>query len=88
MNEIFKYEGLRGDDEPQKSGNSVNWNNAIDSALNTLLAFFGKGQNSQTTTPEKQNVNVTVQQDKTLTYIGLGCLALMGIFVLTNSGKK
>lgn len=87
MNEILKYEGLRGDDEPQKSGNGVNWNNAIDSALNTLLAFFGKGQ-SQTSTPEKQNVNVTVQQDKTLTYIGLGCLALMGIFLLTNSGKK
>jgi len=87
MNEILKYEGLRGDDENQKSGNGVNWNNAIDSALNTLLAFFGKGQN-QTSTPEKQNVNVTVQQDKTLTYIGLGCLALMGIFILTNSGKK
>ena len=85
MNEILKYEGLRGDDAPQKNG--INWNNAIDSALNTLLAFFGKGQN-QTSTPEKQNVNVTVQQDKTLTYIGLGCLALMGIFILTNSGKK
>ncbi len=88
MNEILKYEGLRGDDEPQKSGNVVNWNKAIDSALDTLLAFFGKGQNQQTSTPEKQNVNVTVQNDKTLTYIGLGCLALMGIFLLTNSGKK
>lgn len=87
MNEILKYEGLRGDDD-ESGKNGVNWNNAIDSALNTLLAFFGKGQNQQTTTPEKQNVNVTVQQDKTLMYIGLGCLALMGIFVLTNSGKK
>lgn len=86
MNEILKYEGLRGDDDDGK--NRIDWNHMTDSVLDALKAFFGKdGQNSNTNNGQNP-FNVTVQQDKTLMYIGLGCLALMGIFVLTNSGKK
>lgn len=47
--------------------------------------------NSNTNTNTNTNGGGTVgvqQQDKTLLYIGVGALALMAIFMITNSGRR
>lgn len=97
MNEILNGHGLRGDFDwsglitslldtggkiattaitakngGQSSGGNYDFNNHNNSNTNTN----GGG----TVAPQ--------QQDKTLLYIGVGALALMAIFMITNSGRR
>lgn len=44
--------------------------------------------NSNTNTNGSGGTVVVQQQDKTLLYIGVGALALMAIFMITNSGRR
>lgn len=93
MNEILNGHGLRGDE--------VWWQELLKQALNiggqAATAAINKGNSQNTNNPYNVNNNtntngggtvVTQQQDKTLLYIGVGALALMAIFMITNSGKR
>lgn len=86
MNEILNGHGLRGDE--------VWWQELLKQALNiggeAAKAAINKGnsQNTNTNTNAGGGTVVVQQQDKTLLYIGVGALALMAIFMITNSGKR
>ena len=90
MNEILNGHGLRGD------GN-FDWSGLIKSLLDvggevaTTAINAKNGTNTNTNTNASTNGGGTVtvvQQDKTLLYIGVGALALMAIFMITNSGRR
>ena len=92
MNEILNGHGLRGD---------FDWSGLINSLIKTggdiaTTAITAKN-GGQSTDFNNSNTNtngggggtvVVQQQDKTLLYIGVGALALMAIFMLTNSGRR
>lgn len=87
MNEILNGHGLRGDE--------VWWQELLKQALNiggqAATAAINKGNNPYNVNGNTNGGGGTVvvqQQDKTLLYIGVGALALMAIFMITNSGKR
>ena len=95
MNEILNGHGLRGD---------FDWSGLINSLIKTggdiaTTAITAKNGGQSTGNYDFNNSNtntngggggtvVVQQQDKTLLYIGVGALALMAIFMLTNSGRR
>lgn len=97
MNEILNGHGLRGDFDWSGLINSL-IKTGGDIATTAITAKNG-GQstggnydfnnNSNTNTNSGGDGTVVVQQqDKTLLYIGVGALALMAIFMITNSGRR
>lgn len=89
MNEILNGHGLRGD-------LNIDWSDVINSFIKTggevAAAIINKGNSQNTNTNTNANGGggtvTIVQQDKTLLYIGVGALALMAIFMITNSGRR
>lgn len=93
MNEILNGDGL-----------GVWWQDLITQAVNiggqAATAAINKGNSQNTNNPYNFNDNtntntnggggtvIVQQQDKTLLYIGVGALALMAIFMITNSGRR
>lgn len=97
MNEILNGDGLRGEWWQDLLTQALNiGGQAATAAINKNTGGQSTGgnydfnnNNSNTNTNGGGGGTVVVQQqDKTLLYIGVGALALMAIFMITNSGRR
>lgn len=97
MNEILNGHGLRGDFD--WSGLITSLLDTGGKIATTAITAKNSGQstggnydfNNHNNSNTNTNGGGTVspqQQDKTLLYIGVGALALMAIFMITNSGRR
>ncbi len=97
MNEILNGHGLRGDFD--WSGLITSLLDTGGKIATTAITAKNSGQSTGGNYDFNNNSNtntngggggtvVTQQQDKTLLYIGVGALALMAIFMITNSGRR
>lgn len=97
MNEILNGHGLRGDFDWSglinsfiKTGGEIATTaiTAKNSGKSTGGNYdFNNNNNSNTNTNGGGTITIK-QQDNTLLYIGVGALALMAIFMITNSGRR
>lgn len=96
MNEILNGDGLRGVWWQDLLTQAFNIGGQVATAAITKNSGQSTGggnydfnNNSNTNTNGGGGGTVVVQQqDKTLLYIGVGALALMAIFMITNSGRR
>ena len=86
MNEILNGDGLRGEWWQDLLTQAFNIGGQVATAAITKNSGQSTGGGNYDFN-NNSNTNVQ-QQDKTLLYIGVGALALMAIFMITNSGRR